>query len=95
MTDNEESSIVLGAYSRMFVEYLKESPWAAAAEHRLIVFHVEQLCAQLDNGGLEKAAMSGAYLNAIKELDKRRPGTKKPLEDDDPAQTSIFDHMDD
>lgn len=90
----------VGTYAEMFAEYLTQQAWATRPEHMLFVFHVRKVCEQLDNGGLEKAAMSGAYLNAIKGLEQRRPGAKpNPApastgEDDDGEQTTIFDHMD-
>lgn len=100
-----ESSVIpenpaesLGTYSGMFAQYLDSQTWAKGAEHMLFVFHVRKVCQQLDAGGLEKAAMSGAYLNAIKGLEARRPGAK-PTPDaagdgGTGEQSTIFDHMD-
>ncbi len=90
-----ESAKIPETYLEMFEEYLAESEWARDLAHKLVVFHVRKLCRQLDDGGIDKAAMSGAYLNAVKELEKRRPGARPPVPGDLPGQGSIFDELGD
>lgn len=81
------------SYSDMFAEYLDtEKAWIGSAELPL-VHHIKKLCEQLDTEGLDKAAMSSAYLQAVERLDKRRPRKVAPA-DRDPLQTDIFDHID-
>ena len=91
MTTNPEET---ETYSAMFAEYLgTEKAWIGSAE-RPLVHHIKKLCQQLDTDGLDKAAMSSAYLQAVERLDKRRPRPTRPA--DQPAgQTSIFDFIDD
>lgn len=81
-------------YSEMFAEYLgTEKAWIRSAELPL-VHHIKKLCQQLDADGLDKAAMSSAYLQAVERLDKRRPRATRPA-DQPNGQTSIFDFIDD
>lgn len=90
MTDNPAD---FPTYSEMFAEYLgTESGWIGSAELPL-VHHIRKLCEQLDAEGLDKAAMSSAYLQAVERLDKRRPRKVAPA-DRDPGQTDIFDFID-
>lgn len=80
-------------YSEMFSEYLSaETAWIGSAELPL-VHHIRKLCQQLDAAGIDKAAMSSAYLQAVERLDKRRPRKVAPA-DRDPGQTDIFDFID-
>lgn len=83
-------------YSDMFRDYLGEADWITSSELPL-VHHIRKLCQQLDNAGMDKAAMSSAYLQAVERLERRRPrpsggGAAGP--GDDPDQTTIFDHID-
>ena len=79
-------------YSDMFAEYLDEQHWITPA-HLPLVFHLRKLCAQLDDGGLEKAALASAYLQAFSRLDRHRPDAR-PTPGDLPGQGSIFDELD-
>lgn len=88
-----ESAETPDDYSKMFTEYLNQNPWATSAEHMLFVFHVRSLCRRLDEDGLGNAAMSGAYLNAIRALENRR-GDGKKAAGSDPDQVDIFDFLD-
>lgn len=78
-------------YAEMLAEYEQTATWIGPADLPL-VFHLRKLCAQLDAAGLDKAALSSAYLQAFSRLDKRRPGAKP--DHTDPHQTSIFDELD-
>lgn len=90
MTDNLED---FQTYSEMFAEYLgSETEWIGSAELPL-VHHIKKLCQQLDADGLDKAAMSSAYLQAVERLDKRRPRSSRPADAPD-WQSTIFDHID-
>lgn len=90
MTDNLDDS---PTYSEMFSEYLgTEKAWIGPAELPL-VHHIKKLCQQLDEEGLDKAAMSSAYLQAVERLDKRRPRASRPADAPD-WQSTIFDHID-
>ena len=90
MAENENDS---SGYTEMIEEYVKGSTWIGPAELPL-VFHLRQLCRQLDNNGLDKAALASAYLQAFSRLDRRRPDAK-PIPGDLPGQSSIFDHIED
>lgn len=94
MTENVETpDRVPAGYVKMIEEYIETQDWIGPAELPL-VFHLRQLCQQLDAGGLDKAAQSSAYIQAFSRLDRRRPGAPPPVPGDLPGQTSIFDHMD-
>lgn len=82
------------SYTTMFREYLAGQKWIGAAEVPL-VFHLRRLCQQLDASPDAPAAVSSAYLQAFSRLDRRRPGGSPGGALDDPAQTSIYDHMED
>ena len=85
----------LGGYAEMFEEYRSASPWIGPAELPL-VFHLRKLCRQLDASGLDKAAMSSAYLQAFARLDKRRPGAAGDAGDGlGPQLGFTFDEMGD
>jgi len=90
--ETKEPPADLGGYADMFEEYLGGSKWIGPAETPL-VFHLRKLCRQLDAEGLDKAAMSSAYLQAFSRLDKRRPGAP-PAGDGFGPQSSIFDELD-
>lgn len=93
------SGRVGGTYVQMFEEYLDASPWAKKPQYMLFVFHVRTLCSKLDDEETPNAALSGAYLNAIKALEARRPGAppERDLAGDGGTgqQASILDLMDD
>ena len=84
----------LGGYAEMFEEYVAGSPWITPAELPL-VFHLRKLCRQLDASGLDKAAMSSAYLQAFARLDKRRPGAVDAGDGLGPQLGFTFDEMGD
>lgn len=94
MTNPDESD-TFPTYSETFQEYLDSQDWIGAAEAPL-VHHVKALCRRLDAAGLDQAAMSSAYLQAIERLNKRRPGPRNSGGSDggDPAQSDIFDFID-
>lgn len=84
-------------YVEMFDEYLSEQDWITSAE-RPLVFHARKLCQQLDSAiaadDQTLAAKDGAYLQAVNNLAKRKPGAAKPAgggADPIPGQTSILD----
>lgn len=84
----------LGDYGAMLAEYLEGQPWARAAEHLPLVFHLRKIGRALDAAGPDAtAAMSSSYLQAFYRLDKRRPGATPPTEEER-GQTSIFDELD-
>lgn len=83
-------------YSEMLDVYLSESEWISSADQPL-VFHLRRLCKQMDDleakGADVKAALSSTYNQTFERLDRRRP--RREGEPTDPAQTSIFDHIED
>lgn len=94
MSENPEVSKTIPAtYAEMFEEYVAGQSWIGPADLPL-VFHLRQLCTQLDSGGLDKASQSSAYLQAFSRLDRRRPDAPKPPEGWHPDQSTIFDEMD-
>lgn len=91
---DEKPAVVddLGGYAEMFEGYLEGSKWIGPAELPL-VFHLRKLCRQLDSAGLDKAAMSSAYLQAFARLDKRRPGAVDAGDGLGPQLGFTFDEM--
>lgn len=76
-------------YATMFKEWVVDQTWITSADKPL-VFHIRQLCVQLDRGGAQAAAMFNAYLNATEKLNNRKPAdaeTQPQL----PGQTSLLD----
>lgn len=90
MTETQKD---FGGYVEMLAQYEAEQKWIKPADLPL-VFHLRQLCTQLDSAGLNNAALAGAYLQAFARLDKRRPGASAPVPGDLPGQGSIFDELD-
>ena len=83
-------------YEDMFREFLDKADWLTDADLPL-VHHARQLCRQLDAAGLDKAAMSSAYIQAIAHLERRRGKTGPAgggIPGDLPGQGSIFDELD-
>lgn len=92
--ETQKNAPKVGGYVEMFEAYLETQAWVTPAELPL-VFHVRQLCAALDAADASAtAAMSSAYLQAFTRLDRRRPGSGPGGALTDPAQTSIYDHID-
>lgn len=90
----EENTETIPTYREMFAEYLgTEKAWIGPGDLPL-VHHIKSLCRQLDSAGLDKASLASAYLQAVAQLHKRRPGARPPVPGDLPGQGSIFDELD-
>ena len=99
MSTETTDSAEVETYSEMFDAYIFEQDWIGPADQPF-VFHVRQLCRQLDSrvaaGAEVKAATWSAYLQAMTRLDRRRPDPTPSGDGLVPegAQPSIFDTMD-